>query len=48
MHVIGMFVSHDSDRSESGNQETRKKIWKKVRGFVGSRLNAFVFNVTLH
>jgi hypothetical protein len=24
MHVIGMLVSHDSDRSESGNQEIRK------------------------
>src|SRR5215467_7127254 len=39
MHVIGMLVSHDRDRSESGNQEIRKSISKMVLGFVASRLN---------
>ena len=39
MHVIGMLVSHDSDGSESGNQEIRKSIWNMVLGFVAFRLN---------
>src|SRR2546423_11942084 len=39
VHVIGMLVSHGGDRSESGNQEIRKNIWKMVLGFAGSRLN---------
>ena len=47
MHVIGMLVFHDNGRSESGNQETRKKILKNFPGFVGSRLNPLVFKITL-
>ena len=47
MHVIGLLVSHDNGRSESGNQETKKKILKNFPGFVGSRLNPLVFKITL-
>src|SRR5262249_48301964 len=39
MHVIGMLLSHDSDRSDSRNQEIRKSIWNMVLGFVAFRLN---------